>query len=104
MSNRPQDRRLALKHYIIVKFKEEINAGSLTAPITELFRRLTEMDGIYDIKIHTSCIDRPNRYDLMIEINMDKAALDRYDSCEVHKEWKRTYSDMIESKAIFDCE
>lgn len=104
MTNRPQERRITLKHFIIVKFKEEINAGSLTAPVTELFQRLTAMDGIYDIKLHTSCIDRPNRYDLMIEINMDKAALDRYDSSEVHKEWKRTYSDMIESKAIFDCE
>ena len=76
----------------------------MTAPVTELFQRLTAMDGIYDINIHTSCIDRPNRYDLMIEINMDRSALDRYDSSEVHKEWKRTYSDMIESKAIFDCE
>ena len=57
-----------MKHYIIVKFKEQINAGSLTAPVTELFRKLTEMDGIYDINIHTSCIDCPNRYDLMIEI------------------------------------
>lgn len=104
MPKRPQDRRIVLKHYIIVKFKEQINAGSLTAPVTELFRKLTAMDGIYDINIHTSCIDRPNRYDLMIEINMDRSALDRYDSSEVHKEWKQTYSDMIESKAIFDCE
>lgn len=104
MPKRPQDRRIVLKHYIIVKFKEQINTGSLTAPVTELFQRLAAMDGIYDINIHTSCIDRPNRYDLMIEINMDRSALDRYDSSEVHKEWKRTYSDMIESKAIFDCE
>lgn len=73
-------------------------------PVTDLFSKLTDMDGIYDVVIHTCCIDRPNRYDIMIEINMDKDALERYDRCEIHRKWKQTYSDMIESKAIFDCE
>ncbi|MBQ5332659.1 MAG: hypothetical protein J6K92_05320 [Oscillospiraceae bacterium] len=93
-----------MKHYIIVKFKEQINVGLLTEPITELFRKLTEMNGIHDVNVYTSCIDRPNRYDIMIEINMDKAALECYDHSDVHIKWKQEYSEMIENKAIFDCE
>ncbi|MGN1100711.1 MAG: Dabb family protein [Huintestinicola sp.] len=93
-----------MKHFIIVKFKKEINASQLSEPVTALFSGLTELEGIHSVVIRTSCIDRPNRYDIMIEINMDKDALERYDHSDVHIKWKQEYSDMIESKAIFDCE
>lgn len=49
-------------------------------------------------------IDRPNRYDLLILICMDKTALPAFDESEVHHVWKDTYTPFIAQKAIFDCE
>lgn len=49
-----------------------------------------------------NCIDRPNRYDLMITIDMDEEALAAYDASDPHHEWKETFGDLIEKKAIFD--
>ena len=30
--------------------------------------------------------------------------LNNFDASEVHKKWKDTYGDRLESKAIFDCD
>lgn len=49
-------------------------------------------------------IDRPNRYDLLILLCMEKGALEAYDGSEAHHRWKEVYGGMIEKKAIFDCE
>ena len=52
----------------------------------------------------TSCINRPNRYDLMIVLDMDPEALPAYDVSEPHIRWKTEYGSVVETKAIFDCE
>ena len=62
------------------------------------------IDGIHNIEYHRLCIDRENRYNLMICIDMIPEALGNYDKCGAHKKWKETYSSYIESKAIFDGE
>ena len=49
-------------------------------------------------------VDRPNRYDLLILLCMEKGALEAYDGSEAHHRWKEVYGGMIEKKAIFDCE
>ena len=41
---------------------------------------------------------------MMIVIDMDKEALPTYDESEPHKRWKVGYGDIIEKKAVFDCE
>lgn len=93
-----------MKHYIIVKFTEGTDTAALAGPVRELFAETLAIPGIHGVQVHLSCTDRPNRYDLMIEMDMDREALPAYDASEPHLRWKKEYGDRIASKAIFDCE
>ena len=93
-----------MKHYIIAKFKDGTDHRSFISDIREIFDKTLEIPGIHQVLVSPNCIDRPNRYDIMIEITMDKEALTLYDSSAPHHEWKDKYGDLLESKAIFDRE
>ena len=93
-----------MKHYIIVKWKDGTDKDALTDPVSELFEKTLAVPGIHAVKVKPCCIGRPNRYDTMIEITMDKDALARYDDCEPHRKWKEDYGSMLSAKVIFDCE
>lgn len=94
-----------MKHHIIVKFNEQVNdKAALYSELSALFSRCTEVEGVHGCTLIPNCIDRPNRYDLMIVIEMDKDALPRWDACEIHHTWKDSYGHLVGSKAIFDCE
>ena len=93
-----------MKHYIIAKFKEDVDTAALIAPITEVFDKTLNVPGIHGVKVKPCVIARPNRYDVMIEIDMDKEALDAYDACEAHKKWKQEYGPLLQAKTIFDSE
>ena len=93
-----------MKHYIIVKFKDKKDTARLLPEIRRLFFRALSIEGVSEVKVHPSCSDRPNRYSLMIEMTMTPQGLLAYDVSDMHLEWKKTYGDRIESKAIFDCE
>ena len=93
-----------MKHYIIAKLKDGIDRKELVAPVTAIFEETLSIPGIRGVKVKPCCIDRANRYDLMIEIEMDPEALPAYDASEPHKRWKETYGSMLEAKTIFDSE
>ena len=93
-----------MKHYIIAKFVEGTDVSSLVAPVEAIFRQALSIPGIRRVLVKPSCSDRANRYDLMIEMDMDREALPAYDASEPHLRWKKEYGDRIASKAIFDCE
>lgn len=96
-----------MKHYILAKYKAEVTREQKerNAPkILALFRETLSIEGIKNVEMHTNCVQRENRYDLMIEIDMDREALEAYDACLPHKRWKETYGPLLEKKAIFDCE
>ncbi len=93
-----------MKHHILVKWNDSLDKESLACQAEDLFSGLKSMKGIYDVKTFKNCIDRSNRYDLMIVIDMDEQALGSYDESEIHKKWKKEYGCLIQSKAIFDCE
>ncbi len=93
-----------MKHYIIVKLTDTCDVPSLVKPVTELFEETLQIPGIHAVWVKPCCIHRPNRYDLMIEIEMDREALEAYDQCEPHKKWKRDYGHLIQAKTIFDSE
>lgn len=95
---------LDMKHNILVKFNSDVNYKEMIENIKNLFDELLTIEGIYDVTIYTNCIDRQNRYHLLIQIDMDIDVLPTYDESEVHKTWKDRYSKYIESKAIFDYE
>ncbi|MBR5339880.1 MAG: hypothetical protein IK150_07310 [Lachnospiraceae bacterium] len=93
-----------MKHHIIVKFEEGTDVQALLGPVKAIFDECLEIPGIHGVELKTSCINRPNRYDLMIAIDMDKEALPAYDASEPHHRWKEEYGGITVKKAIFDCE
>lgn len=93
-----------MRHFIIVKFNEDMKVSEQIEPIKQLFNEALNIDGVDKINVHTSNSTRPNRYDIMIEMIMTKEALEIYDASEMHKRWKEEYGKYILNKAIFDCD
>ena len=93
-----------MKHCIIVKWKEDIDKKAVLVPVKELFEGAKEIDGVSDVLFIENCVDIENRYDLMIQVVVEKDKLQNWNESEVHKTWKKKYGDMIASKAIFDYE
>ncbi|BBH27169.1 Dabb family protein [Intestinibaculum porci] len=90
-----------MKHNIIVKWKDR-ETNKRIEQIKAIFNETLSIPGIHEVTYTFNCIDRPNRYDLMITIDMDEEALAAYDASDPHHEWKETFGDLIEKKAIFD--
>ena len=93
-----------MRHFVIAKLKDSSKREALAAPVQKLFDQTLEIDGIEAVKVHVCNTDFSNRYDLMIEITMDRSALETYNESEAHKTWKREYGELLEAKTIFDCE
>lgn len=94
-----------MKHYIVVKWNSLVkNKKEMLPEIKEIFAKTLEVEGVQNVEIIENVIDRTNRYDLIIRIEMEKASLPLYDACSAHKEWKEKYGKYIENKAIFDSE
>lgn len=96
-----------MKHFIIVKFIPSVTKeqkAAMLPEIKELFGNTLSVEGIESVNVYPNCVDRENRFDLMIEIGMKKEALPAYDACTWHKKWKELYGGIIDKKTIFDCE
>lgn len=93
-----------MKHYIIVKFDESVDANEMVSQIRELFHKALDINGVDKVEIYVSNIDLPNRHDLMIKMSLSQIALELFDNSEVHKKWKSEYGRYIIQKTIFDCE
>lgn len=93
-----------MKHYILAKFTPGTDVQALMEPVRAIFAETLRIPGIHGLELKPSCSDRPNRYDLMIVLDMEPEALPAYDACEPHHRWKAKYGPITESKAIFDCE
>lgn len=93
-----------MRHCIVVKFVESVDYKKMLNEIKALFDNCKRIDGISDVRVLSNCVNRDNRYDIMIELNMSIDALKAYDECEWHRIWKDKYGKLIEKKAIFDYE
>ena len=96
-----------MKHDILVKYKPEITKeqkAELIPEIKALFEHTTEIPGIHGVTLYPNVVERENRYDLLIEIDMDREALEAYDSSIWHHQWKEQYGSLLANKAIFDWE
>lgn len=96
-----------MKHDILVKYKPEISKArkaELIPEIQALFDHTTELPGIHAVRLYPNVVERDNRYDLLIEIDMERESLDAYDHSVWHQQWKEQYADLLEKKAIFDHE
>lgn len=61
-----------MKHYIIVKFNENVEKEKLINPIKELFQKAMYIKEVMNVDIYESNMDLPNRYDLMIKMDLSK--------------------------------
>ena len=93
-----------MKHHILVKFTEGTDVKALLKPVEAIFAETLSIPGIHGLELKTNCVNRPNRYDLMIVLEMEPEALPAYDESEPHRRWKAEYGPITEKKAIFDCE
>ena len=94
-----------MKHYIIGKFKPEVtDKAAQCVSITKLFSAATQIPGIHSAEVYPNCIDRANRSDVMIVLDMEKDALSVWDDSELHHRWKDTFGRLLEKKTIFDQE
>ena len=93
-----------MKHHIIVKFREGVDVDALLEPVERIFAETLTIPGVRALALKRSCVDRSNRFDLMIVLDMDREALPAYDGSEPHHRWKSEYGALVERKAIFDCE
>ena len=94
-----------MKHCILAKWNENVtDKAALLPPITALFGTVNTIPGVHGVEIYPCCIDRANRYDVMIVLDMDRDALPLYDDSEMHHRWKDEFGGLLEKKAIFDYE
>ena len=93
-----------MKHYILAKFCPEVQREKVLPRIREIFAMAPQVPGVHSAEVFSCCIDRANRMDVMIVLDMEKSALPVYDECTMHHLWKEEFSPMLESKSIFDCE
>ena len=92
-------------HHILVKWTDAVpDKAALAAEVEALFQGVLAVDGVHGVTVHANVVNRPNRYDLLIRIDMDEAALPAYDDCDTHHRWKDEYGHLVVKKAIFDCE
>lgn len=97
-------------HCILVKWNESAPKGvdkaaeyeAFLGEIQAVFNELLTAPEIHGVDLIRNVIDRPNRYDLMIRIDMEEEYLPVYDASAPHKKWKAGYGQYIEKKAIFD--
>ena len=94
-----------MKHHILAKFNESVeDKSAMLLDIQKLFAAGEEIDGVESYTVIPNCIDRPNRYDLLIELTMTPDMLPAYDASEPHHRWKETFGARIQQKTIFDYE
>ena len=92
-------------HRIIVKYNETVTDREAFAKAAEeLFKGVLTIEGIHGVRTVKGLPIADNRWDLIIEIDMDRQSLEAYSQSEPHKIWKRDWACYIDKKAIFDSE
>ena len=93
-----------MRHYIIIKLKDRTTKNEVAQKARSIFEKTLEIEGVQNVNVYETCVDRPNRYDVMIEMEMQPEALALYDPSDAHMEWKRYCDPLLEAKTVFDCE
>lgn len=92
-------------HHIIVKWNDQVtDKSAMAAKVAELYAPASDISGVRGVTLKPNVIDRPNRYDLMIVLDLEPEALTAWDASDLHKQWKANFSGLIAQKAIFDCD
>ena len=88
---------------IMAKFSDRsVLTEELFTALERLFSAAGELPGVKGARLIRNIVDRENRYDLLIEIDMTPEALPVWDGSDIHRRWKAEYGALLQSKAIFD--
>lgn len=95
-----------MKHCILGKYTAAAypEREALLPEIREIFSAAGSIPGVAGAEVFPNCVDRDNRYDVLIVLEMERGALERYDASEMHHRWKERFGPLLEKKAIFDFE
>ena len=94
-----------MKHCILVKWNSCVSDKKIMlSKVINTFDKLLIYPEVHNVSLHENVIDRANRYDLLICVEMEKDFLSTYDESAPHLEWKEKYGKFVENKAIFDFE
>jgi len=91
-----------MEHYLIIKFKENVDARKEFPEIQKLFEKAKEIDGVTRADVYLSSFPLKNRYDMMIKIKMRKGALPSFEESAINKIWEENYKDKIKIVTVFD--
>ena len=92
-------------HHILVKWNDQVaDKLAMADRVRAVFAPAGSVPGVRRAMIKPNVVDRPNRYDLLIVLDMVPEALTAWDESDIHKNWKADFSSLIEKKAIFDCD
>ncbi len=93
-----------MKHHIIVKYTSEVtDKAAMLEKIKSLFLNAAPIRGVHSYSFYTNCVDRENRFDLMIVAELDGDCLSNWDESPLHKAWLNNFGRYVAQKAIFDC-
>ena len=92
-----------MKHFIIIKFKENTDKDVLIEETEKLFKETETIEGIKKVEVFTNSIKKPNRFDMMIKITLNKGSLKELEQSRILKDWEDKYNKYIDKKTIFDC-
>ena len=74
-----------MKHCILAKFRPEAGDWRAYLPqIREIFSAAGDIPGVRGAEVLPGCVDRDNRYHVLIRLDMDPAALTAYDASAMH--------------------
>ena len=94
-----------MTHYIIAKYAETVtDKAALFLEISALFSRWKDYPFISGCTLSPNVVDRSNRYDLMIAVELSQEALPLWDECALHKKWKSDFGGSLSAKTIIDCQ
>lgn len=95
----------AVRHCILTRFRADAGDWQAYLPeIREIFSAAGDIPGVRGAEVFPNCVDRENRYHVLIRLDMDPAALAAYDVSPMHHRWKDRFGPLLEKKAIFDFE
>ena len=95
-----------MKHCILAKYTAEAypRRAELLPRVREIFSAAADIPGVRGAEVFPNCVDRANRYDVLIVLEMARDALAAYDESAMHHRWKDEFGPLLEQKAIFDFE
>lgn len=75
-----------MKHCILAKYTADAYSrrAELLPRVREIFSAAADIPGVTGAKVFPNCVDRSNRYDVLIVLEMARDALAAYDLSLIH--------------------